>query len=131
MCTKPGVAQNTVKRAHARQVVVAVDHTADDVVLSVTDDGIGFDAHQPSLGRGVAHFTDRLTALGGAAELQCAPGTGTRMRCRVQLPHGSLSAASDPRFYGVPGFTAAPAAGLVLATLSLSPALDGVGLKLK
>jgi signal transduction histidine kinase len=87
---------NIVKYAAATRVNVAL--TADDkqVILSVVDDGTGFD---PSIflrqeTMGLRNMKRRAELLGGTFELDSRPGHGTCITARVPL---QSSASTDPQ----------------------------------
>jgi signal transduction histidine kinase len=77
--------QNAAKHARARQATVQVSLDRDHVVLLVGDDGVGFEPSSVDSGGGLSHFADRVTVLGGTAEVESAQGEGTRIRCRIPL----------------------------------------------
>jgi signal transduction histidine kinase len=53
-------------------------------VLEVDDDGRGFDpAAATGTGQGLRNLRERAEGLGGRAEIQSAPGEGTRVRVRI------------------------------------------------
>ena len=77
---------NARKHAEARELDIALtrDSLADRIVLSVHDDGCGFDARAPARGRfGLLTMRERAEACGGRLELDSAPGRGTRLRALV------------------------------------------------
>lgn len=76
--------QNAVKHAGARtSVLVELDRMGDDLVFTVSDDGVGIDADAP-MGRGLTGMADRLVALGGSLEQPAQlPFGGTTIRGRV------------------------------------------------
>jgi signal transduction histidine kinase len=66
---------------------VRADVTADAVVVSIADDGVGFDPGKTELGSGLRHSVlDRLTAVGGTATVRSARGAGTTLVLTVPLP---------------------------------------------
>jgi signal transduction histidine kinase len=75
---------NVLKHAHARQVTVRLDVSKDRAVLVVADDGVGF---EPSLrnggGFGLPGMRERAERLGGALQVESAPGQGTTVRVEV------------------------------------------------
>ncbi|GAB1691986.1 sensor histidine kinase [Krasilnikovia sp. M28-CT-15] len=75
--------QNATKHAHAGQITVRVERDGDDAVLSVTDDGTGFDPARVAAGSGLSNLVDRLAVLGGTAQIASAPAGGTTLTCRV------------------------------------------------
>jgi two-component system sensor histidine kinase UhpB len=56
------------------------------ILLSVEDDGRGFDARRVR-GLGLVGMEERVNHLGGAFEVQSRPGAGTRVA--VELPLAS------------------------------------------
>jgi signal transduction histidine kinase len=72
---------NVARHAHATSCAVKVD-VSDEVVLEVTDDGIGL----PDTGRrsGLANLAERARRLGGSFTTQ-ASGAGTSLHWRVPL----------------------------------------------
>ena len=75
---------NVLKHAHARQVTVRLDVSKHRAVLEVADDGVGF---EPSLrnggGFGLPGMRERAERLGGALQVESAPGQGTTVRVEV------------------------------------------------
>jgi signal transduction histidine kinase len=53
--------------------------------FTIEDDGRGFDAATVRRGAGLINMGDRLDALGGAFELDSAPGRGTRLQGHVPI----------------------------------------------
>lgn len=65
---------NAARHADAGQVVVALRHTEDGVVLAVTDDGCGITA--PREGAGIRGMRERALLIGGGLEITPAPRSG-------------------------------------------------------
>jgi PAS domain S-box-containing protein len=74
---------NVAKYAHAASACVRISEDAerDEVVVEVTDDGIG--GADPSRGSGLKGLGDRVEALDGTLEVESPPGAGTRIRARI------------------------------------------------
>jgi PAS domain S-box-containing protein len=71
---------NVAKHAHATEVGVTLQDLADRVVLSVQDDGRGFDpASLSGQGLGMSIIHERAERIGATIEVDSAPGRGTRM----------------------------------------------------
>ena len=73
---------NVVAHANAENVLVRLTvHDGARITLEVRDDGAGFDpavlTHRPTLGLGAVQ--ERVHAIGGAIEIDSAPGRGTRV----------------------------------------------------
>jgi len=78
---------NVAKHARASRATIRGDVTADAAVVSIADDGAGFDPGKVELGSGLRHSVlDRLEAAGGTAILRAAPGAGTTLVLTVPLP---------------------------------------------
>lgn len=67
---------NALRHADATSIRIEVGVTADQLSLTVTDDGVGFVPDEQPSG-GTRHLQDRAHALGGRFELRSVPGTGT------------------------------------------------------
>jgi signal transduction histidine kinase len=77
---------NCARHAQARSVKVVVRQESRKIVLSVEDDGHGFDARRVR-GLGLVGMEERVNHLGGAFEIESQPGSGTRVA--VELPIAS------------------------------------------
>jgi signal transduction histidine kinase len=69
---------NCARHAHARTVKVVVKQEASKIVLTVEDDGHGFDTRRVR-GLGLVGMEERVSHLGGALEIESGPGLGTRV----------------------------------------------------
>jgi len=79
---------NVAKHARAHRVEIALDHANGECVMSVQDDGIGFDgvvdtSDKPKPGLGMVTMRERAQAVGGRFEVQALPGRGTHLTVRV------------------------------------------------
>jgi signal transduction histidine kinase len=74
---------NCARHAQARSVRVVVRQEEFRIVLSVEDDGRGFDARRVR-GLGLVGMEERVRHLGGAFNVRSAPGSGTKVD--VELP---------------------------------------------
>jgi anti-sigma regulatory factor (Ser/Thr protein kinase) len=72
---------NARKHAHASQVVVRVDSAAEGrTMVTVIDDGVGFDADRAAAGNGLGvsgSIVERMRRAGGQASVAAVPGGGT------------------------------------------------------
>jgi signal transduction histidine kinase len=50
------------------------------MMISVRDNGKGFDSSQPSVGLGLENLCKRATQIEGLVELETEPGQGTTIR---------------------------------------------------
>ena len=74
---------NVAKYARATHASVNVRRQDGQVVVEVTDDGIG--GADPSTGSGLRGLLDRVAAVGGRFELDSPPGHGTTVRAAIPL----------------------------------------------
>ena len=83
---------NVVKHAQATEVAVRLIKSADEVRLTVTDDGCGFvESPQAAPGHyGLLGIQERAKQLGGHAAISSAPGHGTKVTIAVPVPGSSL-----------------------------------------
>jgi signal transduction histidine kinase len=79
---------NVAKYAQASQVWVVLRADpldAGQALLSVRDDGQGFDASQRTAGHGLAGMRFRVATCGGELQVDSAAGAGTTIRARLPL----------------------------------------------
>jgi signal transduction histidine kinase len=76
---------NAVEHGRARKVEIDVAIDRDDMVLTVRDDGKGFDGSNGSDGMGLRIMRYRAQCIGGSCEVQSNRAQGTTVTCRVPL----------------------------------------------
>jgi signal transduction histidine kinase len=94
---------NVAKHARANIVNVSARASENDVVLEVTDDGVGFEPAEQTAGFGLAGMRERTYLAGGRLELGSG-STGTTLRVWLPVPASSSSSASgtvDPLAQGL------------------------------
>jgi signal transduction histidine kinase len=73
---------NVRKHAGAGSVTVTLRFSPDGAVLTVADDGAGFDPAAPTAGFGLAGMRRRVEEIGGALSIHSGPGgTTAEVRC--------------------------------------------------
>lgn len=75
---------NLAKHAHAENVKIEITLPPDQITLTISDDGIGFDPsmqplHSGRTGWGMLTMRERAVALGGTLAIDSEPGLGTRV----------------------------------------------------
>jgi signal transduction histidine kinase len=77
---------NAVKHARPAHICLRLDHRDGQAVVSVEDDGDGFDPARAEErhGMGLQLMRERVAEVGGTLQLDASPGKGTRVR--VLLP---------------------------------------------
>jgi signal transduction histidine kinase len=74
------VLANAGKHAHAENVYLFAEPTMGGVLISVRDDGCGFDESSVATGQGLRHSVRRrLWEIDGRVEIKTAPGLGTEV----------------------------------------------------
>lgn len=86
---------NVAKYARASSARVVTTRTADRLVLTVDDDGIG--GARATGGGGLSGLADRLAALDGALTVSSHPGNGTHIRAEIPLSKATAEDRSDRR----------------------------------
>jgi signal transduction histidine kinase len=77
--------QNVARHAQAKTVHIELTQKLDRLVLSVSDDGIGFDAENVR-GLGAIGMVERLRQIGGVLRVTSQPGQGTTLVAEVPIP---------------------------------------------
>jgi signal transduction histidine kinase len=87
--------QNCVKHAQADTVFISFETNEKNIVVSIQDNGKGFD---PTFGRkGIGHknIKSRIEKLKGKWQLKSAPGIGTTVLLEIPLEHISQEAKKE------------------------------------
>ncbi|MCP5536928.1 MAG: hypothetical protein H7A51_11945 [Akkermansiaceae bacterium] len=79
------VVHNCARHAHATQVWLDFRIVAQQLQVSVCDNGCGFDLAAASTGQGLESIRNRAQEMGGDLDLDASPGEGTRVVLRVPL----------------------------------------------
>lgn len=86
---------NAVRHAEASRITVTWDSASESRVLTVADDGRGFDPASPTAGLGLAGMIERARMCGGALAVRAAPGRGATIE--LTLPIETEEATEDSR----------------------------------
>lgn len=84
---------NAGRHSGASQVLVKVEIREKEAVISVEDNGHGFDPKENNLasGNGLTNMRQRMNDVGGCTEVQSLPGKGTTVIFRMPLQQRGLS----------------------------------------
>jgi signal transduction histidine kinase len=76
-------AHNIARHAMARQVHIQIQRQQNHFVLSLSDDGCGFDLEAVRAGHGLANLRHRAGLLSGQMRIETSPGQGTQVTLEV------------------------------------------------
>ncbi|HYH63885.1 MAG TPA: chemotaxis protein CheB [Urbifossiella sp.] len=76
---------NVARHARAKAVSVTVGRAGGEARAVVEDDGVGFDPEAGTIRLGLAGMRERVELVGGALEIESAPGAGTTVIARVPV----------------------------------------------
>jgi signal transduction histidine kinase len=85
---------NAAKHARAKRVLVRIIIRPEELEVSISDNGVGFDAEVPAgevfdqsqrMGYGLSNMRERLAAVGGRCEINSESGQGTMVRFIIPL----------------------------------------------
>ncbi|GGB24447.1 PAS domain S-box protein [Puia dinghuensis] len=75
---------NIVKHARATRVLIRLSMEGDNIVVTVADNGVGFDVSRHRKGVGITNIISRTELFNGKVEIQSQPGEGCTLS--VSLP---------------------------------------------
>jgi PAS domain S-box-containing protein len=87
--------RNAIEHGAAREVLIQLTFGDQDLMLTVQDDGKGFDAKINGQGMGLRIMRYRAQCIGGSCEVHAGPTQGTIVHCRVPLE-------AQPAVFGLP-----------------------------
>jgi signal transduction histidine kinase len=91
---------NVRKHSGASRAVVRIEADAEAPVITVEDDGSGFDPSRIGEaldhGFGMASMRERVEQVGGTLDVETAPGEGTRIIVRLQSEEPRVAHAAAP-----------------------------------
>jgi len=76
---------NSVKHANAKRVTIKMEQKQSFILVSIEDDGVGFNVNTPSPGMGLRNIKTRIDKMDGKCEFDSEPGQGTRIYIRIPI----------------------------------------------
>jgi len=70
---------NSIKYAQPKNVTVSIEPDANVIVITITDDGKGFDRELVMMGNGIHNMQKRIQDIGGDFDLVSKPNEGTKI----------------------------------------------------
>jgi signal transduction histidine kinase len=91
---------NVVKHSQASEATISLQQKSKSIVLSISDNGIGFDLTRKPImggyGMGTTTMRERADTISAQLTLESAPGAGTRITVELSWPP-QASAAPPPQ----------------------------------
>lgn len=76
---------NALKHGDPSEIRIQLNYQPTDLILSVTDNGSGFDMGKKSSGLGLTNMQSRIKLLNGKLDIVSSPGNGTTIY--LNIPH--------------------------------------------
>ncbi|RYY12818.1 MAG: PAS domain-containing sensor histidine kinase, partial [Chitinophagaceae bacterium] len=76
---------NIVKHAHAKSIIVSICISNNEICLSISDDGVGFNIDARRNGIGVSNMINRVEMFNGDLRIDSAPGAGCRVHVNIPV----------------------------------------------
>ncbi|MBU0766045.1 MAG: sensor histidine kinase, partial [Bacteroidetes bacterium] len=80
---------NTIRHAEAKQISIALNKAGNDLRISYSDDGKGFNVEKTlndrKTGLGLNNIITRIRSVDGSCEMKSEPGKGTEVAIRLNL----------------------------------------------
>jgi signal transduction histidine kinase len=78
---------NILKHAHAKTINILMEECNGKLLISVTDDGVGFDTTKKKAGVGITNIKSRSELYSGRVLLTSQPGKGTILSITFNKTH--------------------------------------------
>jgi PAS domain S-box-containing protein len=82
---------NIIKHANANNITICMSKCEDEITITITDDGKGFDTLKKRNGVGLSNIQSRAEFYKGDVEITSSPGNG----CRLKLVFPVMKALND------------------------------------
>lgn len=79
------VLNNAVKHSGATEISLCIETKSSGLVITIADNGRGFEVQPTALGDGLGNLRERLARLGGTSTLESEVGQGTTVRFELPL----------------------------------------------
>lgn len=76
---------NVSRHSRAQRVDISLMYSNDQLQVTVSDDGVGFDVNQKAKGLGFRSMRERIISAKGTFQVQSSLGTGTRIMIHIPL----------------------------------------------
>ena len=79
---------NIIKHARASRVLIRLSGEQDNIVLTISDNGVGFDLSRHRRGVGITNIISRVEMFNGWVDIQAAPGEGCTLTVGLPMSGG-------------------------------------------
>lgn len=79
------VLNNVLKHAQADKITFKLATQGDQLMIEISDNGVGFDIAEKSTGSGLYNLHSRAMAIGGDFQIQSLSGLGTNVKIKLPL----------------------------------------------
>ena len=90
-----GQLNNILNHAKATEVAISLSQNKKSIILSVLDNGVGFDTHKKQKGIGVANIKSRAESYNGTADFISKPGQGCGLVVTFPVTDALLNTFTD------------------------------------
>jgi len=77
---------NIIRHAHAQRVQLTIRRVGRSLLMTIVDDGVGFDPDEAAGGNGLVNMHKRAESLDGELTIESAPSRGTTVRLKARIP---------------------------------------------
>ena len=70
---------NAIKYSEASKITINLKENKHDLIISIVDNGLGFDIKKVSLGNGLSNIEKRISEIGGTVKIDSKVNEGTRI----------------------------------------------------
>ena len=88
---------NCARHAEARSAQIHLSSEEDRYLLSIEDDGKGFDLKNRPRGLGLIGIQERIDEMNGTLRVRSAPGSGTRISVEIPVANSGSESAESQR----------------------------------
>ncbi len=74
---------NILKHSQAKNATIELKTKASDLLLTISDDGVGFDSNERSKGIGLQNISSRVEFYSGKLEIISNPGKGCKFKITI------------------------------------------------
>ena len=78
------ILNNIAKHSLADSIEINITNKANEFIINVSDNGVGFESDKIKYGYGIRNIRNRMNEMGGSFEIESKPGRGTRIEISLK-----------------------------------------------